>query len=76
MTRLVITARRNSVLPSFAEIWEAREVFWRFGTRDVVLRYRQTAIGVAWVILQPLVGAGIFSIVFWPWVCPWRPITA
>jgi lipopolysaccharide transport system permease protein len=36
----------------------------RFGQRDIVLRYRQTFIGVAWVLLQPLASAGIFSIVF------------
>jgi lipopolysaccharide transport system permease protein len=36
----------------------------RFGQRDVVLRYRQTAIGVVWVLLQPLAAAGIFSLVF------------
>ena len=32
--------------------------------RDVKLRYRQTALGVIWVVLQPLVAAGIFSLVF------------
>jgi lipopolysaccharide transport system permease protein len=32
--------------------------------RDVKLRYKQTALGVIWVILQPLLGAGIFSFVF------------
>jgi lipopolysaccharide transport system permease protein len=37
---------------------------YRFGQRDVLLRYRQTVIGVAWVILQPLAAAGIFSIIF------------
>ena len=36
----------------------------RFGQRDIVLRYRQTFIGVAWVLLQPLAAAGIFAIVF------------
>ena len=32
--------------------------------RDVKLRYKQTALGVAWVVLQPLMAAGIFSFVF------------
>ena len=36
----------------------------RFGQRDITLRYRQTFIGVAWVLLQPLASAGIFSIIF------------
>ena len=51
-------------LPAWREMWEAREVFTRFGIRDLKLRYRQTALGVIWVVLQPLLSAGIFSIVF------------
>ncbi|WP_454051178.1 ABC transporter permease [Cellulomonas sp. Marseille-Q8402] len=51
-------------LPAWREMWEAREVFTRFGIRDLKLRYRQTALGVIWVVLQPLLSAGIFSVVF------------
>jgi lipopolysaccharide transport system permease protein len=36
----------------------------RFGARDVTLRYRQTGLGIVWVVLQPLLGAGVFAIVF------------
>jgi len=39
-------------------------VLWSLAERDVRLRYRQTALGVIWVVLQPLLGAGIFSFVF------------
>lgn len=60
----VITPPGRFPLPGWRELWEAREVALRFGQRDVVLRYRQTAIGVAWVLIQPLAAAGIFSIVF------------
>jgi lipopolysaccharide transport system permease protein len=51
-------------MPPWRELWEAREVALRFGQRDITLRYRQTFIGVAWVLIQPLASAGIFSIVF------------
>jgi len=51
-------------MPPWRELWEAREVAMRFGQRDIVLRYRQTFIGVAWVLIQPLASAGIFAIVF------------
>jgi lipopolysaccharide transport system permease protein len=64
MARTVITPPQGIGLPSGREVWEAREVLWRFGTRDILLRYRQTAVGVAWVILQPLAAAGIFAIIF------------
>ncbi|HEU0181459.1 MAG TPA: ABC transporter permease [Agromyces mariniharenae] len=64
MRTTVITPPTRLPLPRWRELWEAREVALRFGQRDVVLRYRQTAIGVAWVLIQPLAAAGIFSIVF------------
>lgn len=64
MNRTVITPPRRFDLPSLGELWEAREVLYRFGQRDVLLRYRQTAVGVIWVVLQPVAAAGIFSIVF------------
>lgn len=64
MRPTIITPPGRLALPSWRELWEAREVALRFGQRDVVLRYRQTFIGVAWVLLQPLASAGIFSIIF------------
>lgn len=64
MASIVITPPGRLNFPKWSELWEAREVAYRFGQRDVILRYRQTAIGVVWVLLQPLVAAGVFSIVF------------
>ena len=46
------------------ELWRFRELLLTLGLRDLKLRYRQTAMGVSWVILQPLLGAGILSFVF------------
>lgn len=46
------------------EVWEFRDLVYRFVRRDLTLRYRQTALGVIWVIVQPLLAAGAFSFVF------------
>jgi lipopolysaccharide transport system permease protein len=46
------------------QVWQYRDLLLTLASRDVKLRYRQTALGVVWVILQPLVAAGIFSFVF------------
>jgi lipopolysaccharide transport system permease protein len=46
------------------ELWHFRELLTTLGIREVKLRYRQTALGAAWVVLQPLFAAGIFTIVF------------
>lgn len=51
-------------LPRWRELWSSREVLLRFAQRDLILRYRQTVVGVAWVLIQPLAGAGIFTVVF------------
>lgn len=46
------------------EVWKYRDLLMTFVRRDITLRYRQTVLGVAWVLLQPLLGAGIFTVVF------------
>src|SRR5215216_5821179 len=46
------------------ELWRYRELVYFLALRDVTVRYKQTALGVAWVLLQPLLAMGIFSIVF------------
>ncbi len=46
------------------DLWHYRDLLTTLAERDVKLRYRQTALGVVWVILQPLLGALIFAFVF------------
>jgi lipopolysaccharide transport system permease protein len=47
-----------------AQIWRYRDLLFSLAIRDVKLRYRQTALGVIWVVLQPLMAAAILSFVF------------
>ncbi|MBV9355424.1 MAG: ABC transporter permease [Chloroflexi bacterium] len=46
------------------ELWSYRELVYFLAWRDVKVRYKQTALGVAWVVLQPLAAMAIFSVVF------------
>src|SRR3954447_25444284 len=46
------------------ELWRFRELAYFLALRDIKVRYKQTALGVTWVVLQPLLATGIFSIVF------------
>lgn len=46
------------------QIFSFRDLILALGVRDIKLRYRQTALGVAWVVLQPLVASLIFGFVF------------
>jgi len=60
----VVKPRGRLNLPSLRLLWDAREVAVRLAQRDLIVRYRQTVLGIAWVIVQPLASAGIFTIVF------------
>jgi lipopolysaccharide transport system permease protein len=46
------------------ELWAARDLLFVLAARDVRLRYKQTVLGIAWVVLQPLVAALIFAVIF------------
>ncbi|MEM9882381.1 MAG: ABC transporter permease [Planctomycetota bacterium] len=61
---LVLEPRRGWVPLDVAEIWGFRDLLWTLAGRDIKIRYKQTVLGVAWVVLQPLVGAGILTFVF------------
>jgi lipopolysaccharide transport system permease protein len=46
------------------EVWDYRELLYFFVWRDVKIRYKQTVIGIVWVILQPLLTMGVFTVFF------------
>ena len=46
------------------ELWDYRELLYFFVWRDVKVRYKQTVIGVLWVVLQPLLTMGVFTLFF------------
>lgn len=60
----VIAPTRGLRLIDPLELWRWRELFLALITRDVAVRYKQTAIGIAWVGLQPLVMVAIFTFLF------------
>ncbi|PYS98668.1 MAG: phosphate ABC transporter permease [Acidobacteria bacterium] len=47
-----------------AEIWRYRELLYFLTLRDIKLRYKQTLIGVAWAVLQPILTTAIFTVIF------------
>lgn len=46
------------------ELWRFKELFYTFAWRNIKLRYKQTALGVTWVLFQPLISTVIFTIFF------------
>ena len=61
---VVIQPSKKWSLLSFKDIWAYRELLFFLTWRDVKVRYKQTALGAAWAILQPLFMMIIFTIFF------------
>ncbi len=64
-TQTEITAHsRTSLRELLQEVWAYRELFLTFVERDLRVRYRQTLLGIVWVLLYPLLFSGVFSVLF------------
>ena len=61
---LIIRPPRKWVPVDLHELWAYRELIGAFTMRDVKLRYKQTGLGIAWAVLQPLLTMVIFTIFF------------
>jgi lipopolysaccharide transport system permease protein len=59
-----ISASRGWVTLKLGEIWAFRELLYFLAWRDVKVRYKQTALGAAWAIIQPFSAMIIFSLFF------------
>ena len=51
-------------MEAVVDLWRYRELFYFLAWRDVKVRYKQTALGVAWAVLQPLMTMLIFTLLF------------
>jgi len=60
----LLRAKKGWQAIDIAELWFYRELMLSLASRDLKLRYKQTALGIIWVVLQPIMAAGIFSFVF------------
>jgi lipopolysaccharide transport system permease protein len=59
-----IRSQNHWTLPNLRELWSFRELLWLLITRDIKVRYKQTAIGILWAVLQPLMTMVVFSVIF------------
>jgi lipopolysaccharide transport system permease protein len=60
----VLRARRGLAQLDLAELWRFRELFGFLAWRDILLRYKQTYLGVAWAVLQPMLTMVVFTVIF------------
>lgn len=62
-TELIIEAGRSEK-QYWKDLWSYRELFYFLAWRDILVRYKQTAIGIAWALIQPFLTMVVFSVVF------------
>jgi lipopolysaccharide transport system permease protein len=46
------------------DLWAYRELFYFLAWRDILVRYKQTAIGVAWALIRPFLTMVVFTVIF------------
>jgi lipopolysaccharide transport system permease protein len=59
-----VDADTHQIWPNWRELWEFRLVLWHLVMRDYKVRFRQTAIGVAWAVIQPVTTMIVFTVFF------------
>jgi lipopolysaccharide transport system permease protein len=64
LSEIVICPRRGWIAINWKEMADFRELLFFLAWRDVKIRYKQTVLGVAWAVLQPLTTMAVFSIIF------------
>jgi lipopolysaccharide transport system permease protein len=63
MTELIIEAGRAEK-NYWRDLWRYRELFYFLAWRDILVRYKQTIMGIAWSVVRPLLTMVIFTILF------------
>lgn len=61
---LEIVPRKGFIAIDWRELWAFRDLFMFLVWRDIIVRYKQTVLGAAWAILQPLAAMLIFTLFF------------
>ena len=63
MSRLIIEAGKSE-RHYWADLWKYRELFLFLAWRDILVRYKQTVIGVLWAVIRPILTTAVFVVIF------------
>jgi lipopolysaccharide transport system permease protein len=65
MSKFELIIEPDKTIKNFwKELWQYRDLFYFLAWRDVLVRYKQTVIGIAWSVLRPLLTMIVFTIIF------------
>ncbi len=60
----VIIGSEKSTSSYWKDVWKYRELFYFLSWRDILVRYKQTVVGISWSIIRPLITMVVFTVVF------------
>jgi len=60
----LITSARTGIVENLLELARYRELLWALVNRQLTIRYKQTIVGAAWVVFQPIAMMAVFTLVF------------
>ena len=63
MPELILEAGRTEQ-NYWRSLWRYRELFYFLAWRDILVRYKQTVIGIAWAVIRPFLTMLVFTVVF------------
>ena len=63
-SRQIIIEADTSERDYWLDLWRYRELFFFLAWRDILVRYKQTAVGLAWAVIRPVLTMGVFTLVF------------
>ncbi|MFA5927633.1 MAG: ABC transporter permease [Patescibacteria group bacterium] len=61
---IVVKPGKQSYSEMVDDFWQSRELLYILTWRQIILRYKQTVLGVAWVLIQPLVAMTLLAVIF------------
>jgi hypothetical protein len=61
---VIIESRRGSLAINLYDLWQYRDLLYILSLRDIKVRYKQTVLGILWVIIQPLFMMIVFTLFF------------
>jgi len=62
--KMVLKPTKGLASLKLAELWKYRELFYFLAWRDIIVRYKQTALGIAWAVINPLLQMVIWTFIF------------
>ena len=62
--RVVIEPTQGLTSLQLGQVWEYRELLYFLVWRDIKVRYKQTVLGILWILLQPIISIIVFSALF------------